>query len=308
MAVIGLLAYVVMIVWWPAAQIDPIRQPVRSFRYFMNLDNPFTVLFNGKEIMNTELPWYYQIYWFLISMPEFLLLSLGIGLVSGLYNNRTIDRIRQNLVGSKNQGIVMLILSIVIPLVYTMVRKPTAYDGVRHFLFLIPPLAIMAAYAVVKLLELANRRWLILGLMALILSSLFITFVDMIRLHPDEYIYFNRVFGGGVAGASSRFDLDYWGNSYKEAVEWMQINYPVPAGTPKLKVASCLFSLSTSHYLHDDRFEYIGTYHDGQRISGTPDIFLSSTRWRCDQNQSGDVIHEVTRMGAPLVKIIRVAK
>jgi hypothetical protein len=38
----------------------------------------------------------------------------------------------------------------------------------------------------------------------------------MVRLHPYEYTYFNRL-AGGVAGAHGRYMLDYWGLSFKQA-------------------------------------------------------------------------------------------
>ena len=36
-------------------------------------------------------------------------------------------------------------------------------------------------------------------------------------LHPDQYVYYNA-FVGGVDGAQRKFKLDYWANSYAEAV------------------------------------------------------------------------------------------
>ena len=275
------LAYCTMLIWWPAGQVDPIRQPVRSIKYFSSFDYSFNVFFDGRLILNTQLPWYYQIKWLLITMPEFMILALSIGVVLLIINNSRLSKIRQNLGKPQNIGLIILILSIAMPLGYTMISQPTDYDGIRHFLFVIPPLAIIAALSLGKLLESSSK---LLRTITLTITIAFITLtgVDMVRLHPDEYIYFNRLFGGGIAKASQKYDTDYWGNSYKEAVEWLEKYYPISAGSPKLKVASCLQSLSTSYYLRDNRFEYIGTYHDGQKISGTPDIFLSSTRWNCD--------------------------
>jgi len=40
----------------------------------------------------------------------------------------------------------------------------------------------------------------------------------MVRLHPYQYTYFNRLIGG-VAGAQSRYMLDYWGLSFKQAAQ-----------------------------------------------------------------------------------------
>ena len=43
----------------------------------------------------------------------------------------------------------------------------------------------------------------------------------MAMLHPDQYVYYNG-FVGGVAGAENRFKLDYWANSFAEAVRGLE--------------------------------------------------------------------------------------
>ncbi len=304
---ICLVAYVIMLVFWPAAMVDPIRQPYRSLKYFSNFAYPFDVLFNGQHILNTELPWYYQIDWFLITMPEFLLLALGVGVVIALLLNANPRKLWKNLQDARNQGTILLLVSILAPLGITILRKPTDYDGIRHFLFVVPPMITLAALSIGKLLEKTSFKLINYAIMTGIAVMMLLTIADMVRLHPDEYIYFNRLFGKGVAQASTKFDTDYWGNSYKEAVEWVEANYPVPSGGPRVKVASCLYSLSTSYYLRDDRFEYIGSYHDGQKVSGTPDLFLASPRWNCTEKNTGEIIHVITRMGAPLIYVMRVS-
>ena len=40
----------------------------------------------------------------------------------------------------------------------------------------------------------------------------------MIELHPYQYAYFNRLVGG-VRAAESRYMLDYWGLSFKQATD-----------------------------------------------------------------------------------------
>jgi hypothetical protein len=51
--------------------------------------------------------------------------------------------------------------------------------------------------------------------------------MNMIALHPYQYVYFNRL-TNGLAGARGKFDTDYWGLSMREGMEW--INENVKAG------------------------------------------------------------------------------
>ena len=52
--------------------------------------------------------------------------------------------------------------------------------------------------------------------------------IDGLRLHPYEYIYYNRLVGG-VQGAFRRFELDYWGTSYREAAAYLDAAAPANA-------------------------------------------------------------------------------
>jgi hypothetical protein len=44
--------------------------------------------------------------------------------------------------------------------------------------------------------------------------------LTMIRLHPYQAVYFNA-FAGGPGGAAFRYELDYWGLSYKEGLRFL---------------------------------------------------------------------------------------
>ncbi|RME88214.1 MAG: hypothetical protein D6770_07555, partial [Anaerolineae bacterium] len=83
--------------------------------------------------------------------------------------------------------------------------------------FILPPVFLLAGVA----LEAAFRRLrgpiLQVALLALVLLP---GVWAGVSLHPYEYIYYNR-FIGGVDGAFRRFELDYWGISYREAARYV---------------------------------------------------------------------------------------
>jgi len=43
----------------------------------------------------------------------------------------------------------------------------------------------------------------------------------MIRYHPFQNVYFNRLAGKDLAEIKKKFDLDYWGLSYRKALEFI---------------------------------------------------------------------------------------
>jgi len=290
-----------MLVWWPAAQVRPFYQPAKGLWYATHFAYDIKVVFEGMVLSNRELPWYYLPKWFLITLPEFYFLGLFLGL-SLLVRFGLRCGFRTWL--RADVGLLLTVIVPLLPLTYAVLATPPDYDGVRHFLFILPPMAVIAAYSIAEVVK-HGRGWLRISIMAVSTESLLLTGVDMIRLHPYQYVFFNRLFAGGLETAARYYDTDYWGASYKEGVEWLVAHYPVQAGR-RPKVASCLHPVSTSYFLPRDRFEFVGSYHGQHPISARPDIFLASKRWGCDQNETGRVLHTVSRMGVPLLYVIEV--
>ncbi len=191
---------------------------------------------------------------------------------------------------------------------FTVIKSPVDYDGVRHFLFVLPPSAVLCALAIAKSIELARHRALKVALSALVALTMIVTAADLVALHPFQYVYFNRLAAGGVGAAAESYETDYWGTSLKNGVEWLVDNYEGDPDGHRPRVATCLHSLSTTYYLPADRFEFVGTVHTGQSIEdgSRPDLFLSHPRWDCDTTFSGALLHTVEVGGASLLSIVEV--
>jgi hypothetical protein len=118
------------------------------------------------------------------------------------------------------------------------------YDGLRQFLFLIPPMILLAVYGFVQTMSyLASRKWQALrlgmaGVAVVTLASYVLVAKDMIELSPFEYTYFSPVVGG-LPGAQGRFDTDYWATCSRQATEWLVQNYRryTSSATPSVKAA-----------------------------------------------------------------------
>ncbi len=121
---------------------------------------------------------------------------------------------------SRRMGLFVVAFSSLFPLGYTFATQPVLYDGLRHFLFVLPPLAILAGVGLARALEALSKRGLYVALVALAL-----VFAAQIwqsaRLYPYTYIWFNA-WVGGLPGAYEHWETDYWGLSYREAVETLE--------------------------------------------------------------------------------------
>jgi hypothetical protein len=189
----------------------------------------------------------------------------------------------------------------VAPLAAAVIGRVVVYDGQRHFLFVLPPLAAICGCAIAEVTRYTGvPRAISYGVVAGFFALAGLTVSDMITLHPYEYVYFNRL-AGGLPSASKRFETDYWGASYREGLNWL-VQHVKPTPGTKLRVASCSCFEETKHYLNviaraSDRFEPVVDRN-------AADIFLATTRDQC-QRTEGDVMHVVTRQGVPLLYVIR---
>ena len=115
------------------------------------------------------------------------------------------------------------------------------FDGIRHFLELMPALAIVAASGCAQALGWLTRRLRqvdgvrselvralpVVAALVAILPGLGAT----LRTHPHQIAYWN----GLVGGTGGAFDRgipqagDYWGLSYRQGLEWLNANAPSPA-------------------------------------------------------------------------------
>lgn|GEM_PF-2152675 len=88
-----------------------------------------------------DLPHSYVPYWMWRTIPEHVLLLFGIALIAGLYG---LIRNRKNL-APRILAAALLLFSSVFPVLYILWRDPVLYDGMRHTLFVLPPLVCVAA-------------------------------------------------------------------------------------------------------------------------------------------------------------------
>ena len=94
--------------------------------------------------------------------------------------------------------LLMLTLAATLPLVIAMVKRPALYNGIRHFIFVIPPMAVLAGVAFALGHELArseNRRSWQPAALAVFTFGLLLPLGEMIRLHPYQYTHFNHIAG-----------------------------------------------------------------------------------------------------------------
>jgi hypothetical protein len=233
------LGYLIMGLIWPWSIIKP-QNPFLALTYFSHFfEKPWKEMFDGALVSVPDMPWSYLPTLFALQMPE-VLLALAIGGAVGTIIALT----RRGVPAQRKTILLMLTLAASLPIAIAMVKRPALYNGIRHFVFVIPPMAVLGGVAFARAMNwlAQNRRALQPVLLAAFCFGLLLSLGEMIRLHPYQYTYFNHI-AGTVRGADDRFMLDYWGLAFKQASdelrEQLAEKQEVPPKGRRWKVAVC---------------------------------------------------------------------
>ncbi|HNX69525.1 MAG TPA: glycosyltransferase family 39 protein [Candidatus Omnitrophota bacterium] len=289
-------AYLAGLLLWPFGLLDPVHNPLRTLEKLSHFTG-FTgvLLFEGKLIPSTQTPWYYLPKWILISVP----LYIHLGLLLWLFFWNDLRKIR---------NISLLAVAAFFPLAYAILNHSTVYDSWRHFLFIYPPLVVLAAVTWDQLFSWVKNKIGTLLILFFLCLNLLEPVVWMVRCHPNEYVYFNPLVGG-LRGAYGRYDTDYWGNSLKEASEWLTDYYKRHKMKAPIRVRWDGELISSAYYL----IRGLGpSYLVSDDSNPAWDFWLSLSRKAAPQRlQNGEwppryaTIHTVETDGVPLCAIVK---
>lgn len=298
MAKIVAVAWGLMLVAWPWAAAHPLSGPFAALQAQLALNARAVTLFAGRIVAAADAPRSYVPLWFSVTLPELYLLAAVAGGATLLRALSTAGRPVPLEPRTRRLKLVWLAWTAAAPLVAAVVMRPYLYDGLRHFLFVLPTLAVLTTADFLRSTFSRSVRALVGAAM---LSAAVLTTVDMIRLHPYQSVYFNRLVAGGVARASERFETDYWGSSYKEGTEWLIDHYALGIAR-KVRVFSTSVPLQSEYYLTRSpegrrRFLYVP-------LDREPHVVLATTRKELHKTFPGRVVHVVERLGAKLLYVI----
>ncbi len=326
------LAWGVMLVFWPFAQIAPVRNPLHALLTAGKFPWHSKIFFRGDYIDSRALPTDYLPHWFSISLPDFYFFILlgGAALIIGLLMTSVVLIIKKrNVFWADSKKIIrygfliaILLIAVIFPYAVVITKGSVIYDGIRHFLFVQVVLAVICGITVTGIIALVSPRALksVFGIVLFLLMA--VTVYDMIDLHPYQTVYFNRLHGG-LKRCGALYETDYWGNSFKEGAAWIIHDYH-PGFSRRLKVTG-LFNYDQWSYFFDKQKYSIrkvnmrifkrfnDTVPEERRdpkfhlnVFARPDVVLGTLRWDILKSFNGPVLYSVERKGVPLLQIKRV--
>ena len=299
------VAWITAIALWPWLQIgNPLGQFKIALVHFATITASFEFSHWGERVWTDALPRSYIPGQLLARLPEAFLFLLVAGVVAGIISaiaslreladpwraERRVGVAATAALLARERAILVVVLAVVLPLGFLIVQRATIYDGVRHILFVIPMLAVIAGAGLRALLPVLRRAPIVSA--AAVGAYAASTLVALVALHPLEYVAMNA-FAGGTRGAYDKFELDYWSLAATEALRRLERRVDhdslgrAPEAPPRILV--CI----------PWRENFIGTIlHRPWIVETDPqkaDFIIETQRSRCAENQSVVLIDEVKR-------------
>jgi Dolichyl-phosphate-mannose-protein mannosyltransferase len=294
-----MLAYAIMILAWPWAALDPLN-PIRGLLSFSEFHYAIRTVVDGQVYEMAKVPRLYVPIYILIRMPLLALFGAALAMTFAL-----LPRLAAGSAQLRRRDIVLVALTVIIPLFCQVIFHGPAFTGMRHFLFVVPALAVLAGTGLDAMVTaLATRgRLAASGGLAVVSACFLWNAVTLVRLHPYEYLFYNAVVGG-MEGASRRYDLDYWFSSMPEALAvletYLRRSEPVDAGRPPqiYSVAVC------GERLPFEKTVTLPQLHwDFKSEWNQSEFFIAPTHMNCDGDLDGEIVGKVERLGTAIAYV-----
>ena len=292
------LAYIVMILAWPWAALLPLN-PIRGLFAFSEFHYSIRTIFAGQTYQMANVPRIYVPCYVLIRLPLITLVGALLAVIPLFL--RAFER------DGKQQwrDIAIILLAVIVPLASEVAFHGPAFTGMRHFLFVLPPIATLAGVGFSRLLDaLESGRQLAFGAAVTLISACFLwEGALLVRLHPYENLSYNALVGG-LEGAFRRYDMDYWFNSMPEAIHrleaYLRTNKPLNETQP-LKVYSVAvcgerLTFDRTVTLPQLQWDFRPAWEDSE-------FFIATTHMNCDRDLDGEIVGTVERFGVPIAYV-----
>jgi len=278
----------------PPAWLNPIEYILNAFQLFSNFDQGggCTDLLGhqfclGNDRLQTLL---YLLGWPLVHLP--LILILGVVVYAFSLWGRLPLNTKSSRTDHLSKAQLLLWLQILIVPSLAVFAGSNLYDADRHYLFIYPPICVVAANGICNLASISSKR--IFNLFRLVFAgSIVVLMINNLMLSPYQYVYFNEV--SRLFANHRNTSLDYWAISAREAVQQSILYGQLPL-QPKL--------FSAVDFVEPPPFNY-ALRAMGASVTddkGLPGVYFKYRNPRdlrlppqSGKSRSCDVVHEVHR-------------
>jgi len=286
------IGYVIMILAWPWAALSPLN-PIRGLIDFGAFHYQIRTLLDGQVYEMADVPRWYVPAYLLVKLP---LIVLTGALVSVLF----ILWPRKNASGAqlrrRNESLLLLAIA-VFPVLCQVIDRGPAFTGLRHFLFVVPVFAVLAGIGFDAILTQAAAWRPFLSRAATFALVVWLSWNagTLVALHPYQYLFYNPLVGG-LAGASGRYEGDYWVTIMPEAVDELEAYVEkidaMGEHTQRYTVAVCGERLPFEKEANS-RLLWVSDWTKAE-------FFIAPTHMNCDRALGGSEITQIKRFGVTI--------
>ncbi len=203
----AIIALITTYVTWPYLWERPIATFIEVIQTMANYPVSPKTLFYGNAYESYEVPLRYLpvLLGITLTEPVWILFTIGAGVAFFRFTKKKLEW----------QSLSIVVFWFAFMVAYVLILRPPMYDNYRHFLFILPPIFIIAGFAFDQIFVWINSTWQQTIVVMIVLAF---GVYGNIQLHPYQYTYYNS-FVGGTSGAEGSYETDYWLTCYKEALE-----------------------------------------------------------------------------------------
>jgi len=210
---VSVLAWAMSILLWPFALQSPVKNVLESYNVMAHFPSTFRQIFEGRVEWSDLMPWYFIPKSIIITIP--LIVIAGLVLFS-IFSFRKLSR-------EKKLLLLCLIFTILFPIIFVAYQKSNVYSSWRQFLFLYPGIVLLSSIGFISFYATIKSSYLKWGMIAVVIILAYHP-LKFMSLNPKYYyLYYNQLVGG-LKGAYSNYETDYYYQGQTEASEWL-INY-----------------------------------------------------------------------------------
>ena len=209
-------AWFIAVITWPAAlHYGVFYQPLHALKVQSQYPTMISILFDGKVIPSSEVPWNYNPFYIAATSPAIVVLGFFLGLGLLPFMRKTFN----------GYFLFMVLFVSIFPLFYIIYKKSALLNGWRHSYFTYTGIAVFAAVTFEALFRIVKPKVWNYVLYAVLGIGILLPSVFIVKNFPVIYVYFNELVGG-VDGTYGDYNLDYYAASAKPAADWIAKNLP----------------------------------------------------------------------------------
>lgn len=215
------IAILIMFVTWPYLWGAPLLRFLLTTVVMLHFPFPGKILFNGQFYLPDSLPRTYlpQLITFQLTEPVLLLALIGFLILAFTNWSQWKHTKRWCLANPLTDLFYWVFFWFVLPVTGAVLIRAYMYDNFRQFHFILPPLFFLAGLALDFFVQKVKSLPIQIALLGIIV---FPGVLGIARLAPYEYTYYNSL----IKQPFRKYELDYWGTSFREAAGYLNANVP----------------------------------------------------------------------------------